>query len=106
MLPIRDFVCNLAVGGHTTSEILSEVERTFRIGAMSKSLSSHNPKKTVRTPEVIASVKALITSDRGITEAEIKEETGLSYVTVHKILSEDLRLVKKTAHWLPRLLTK
>ena len=55
-----------------------------------------NPKKTVQTPEVIASVEALIPSDRRITEAEIEEETGLSHGTIHKILSEDLRLVKKT----------
>ena len=65
-----------------------------------------NPKKTVQTPEVIASVEALIPSDRRITEAEIEEETGLSHGTIHKILSEDLRLVKKTAHWVPHLLTK
>ena len=107
MSPIRDFVSNLAVGGHNASEILSKVERTFGIGAMSKSQiyriifevksranmrdkRANNPKKIVRTPEVIASVEALIASDRRITEAEIKEETGLSHKTVHKILLEDL----------------
>ena len=37
MSPILNFISNLAVGGNNASEILSEVEQTFGIGAMSKS---------------------------------------------------------------------
>ena len=57
--------------------------------------------KTVRTPEVIASVEALVTSDRRISMKEIKEEIGISHGTVHQILTEDLNYSKKSARWVP-----
>ena len=36
MSPVREFVWNLAVGGHTAKEILLEVEKTFGKGGMKK----------------------------------------------------------------------
>ena len=38
MSPVRDFVVNLAIGGHSAKEILSEVQKTFGDKAMSLSL--------------------------------------------------------------------
>ena len=38
MTAVRDFVINLARGGHHRAEIMEEVLKTFGKGAMSKSL--------------------------------------------------------------------
>ena len=35
---------------------------------------------------------------------EIVAETGLTHAMVQRILSEDLRLSKKSVHWVPHLL--
>ena len=36
---------------------------------------------------------------------DIEEEIGISHGTVHQILTEDLNYSKKSARWVPRLLT-
>ena len=100
MSPVRAFVYNLAVGGHTAKEILSEVKKSFGKSAMKKpqvykiitevkasgdgaDLRGYNTPKRVRTPEVIASVEALVTSDRRLTLRELVEETGINKFTIH-----------------------
>ena len=62
--------------------------------------------KTARTPQNIASVEDIILRDRRVTMSEIEEETQIPHSTVHRIVTEDLGLSKKSARWVPRLLTE
>ena len=90
MTRVRDFVVDLANGGHSHNEIMEELDRTFGPKAMSKPAiykilhtinaggDATNQRGMgaafpVRTPEVIASVKAFIESDRHVTYVAIQE---------------------------------
>ena len=53
---------------------------------------------------VIASVEAIIISDRRLTVDEMSEELDIPHSTFHRILTEDLRPSKKAARWVPKLL--
>ena len=61
---------------------------------------------TVRTKAAKDAVEAVILDDRRSTMVKIEAETGFSHGTVQRILEEDLGLVKKSAHWVPRLLSE
>ena len=123
MSPPRDFAASLAVGGHSASEIFTEVQRSFPENFLSMSqvyriraevmkgsdMSDKRGKgstKTARTPQNIASVEDIILRDRRVTMSEIEEETQIPHSTVHRIVTEDLGLSKKSARWVPRLLTE
>ena len=122
MSPIRDFAVNLARGGHTYHEILEELEKTFGEKPMGKTQiyqiikecqtredmgdrRGENAKKRVRTMENIDAVRAVLKVDRCSKYLKIEEETGLSSGTIHRILDQDLGLVKKSARWVPKLLS-
>ena len=45
----------------------------------------------------IALIEELVTSDRRLMLAKMKEETGIPNATIHAILSEDLQMTKKSA---------
>lgn len=60
----------------------------------------------VQTPKVIASVLARIKSDWQVTVGELQQEFGLLRGTVHVLLLEDIGLVKKSARWVPCLLSE
>ena len=116
----REFTCSLAVGGHSAPEIVQELKKTFGPKALSLSqvyriiasvraggYTSQKGKATTETAQtrsVIASVEALVTSDRRLTVEEMSEELDIPYSTFHRILTEDLRLSKKAARWVPKLL--
>ena len=59
----------------------------------------------VRTPELIKSVRLFVESDRCATYLDIQETFQLTPPVVHALLHQDLELVKKSARWVPRLLT-
>ena len=122
MTRVRDFFVNLAIGGHSASEIEAEVAKTFQSKAMSLpqiykiirdvkagrgmgDQRAGNAVKTVRTVDMIEAVREFVTSDRRVTFSDIEEEFGLSRGTMANIMKDDLGLVKKSARWVPRLLS-
>jgi histone-lysine N-methyltransferase SETMAR len=64
-----------------------------------------NPKKTVRTASLIASIAAAVEADRRQCIKSLAAVHGVSVYTVHSILHKDLGLEKKSARWVPKLLS-
>jgi hypothetical protein len=62
--------------------------------------------KTKRTVNIVAAVTADIKEDRRLTCKELASSHGVSYGTMNKILHDDLGLVKKSARWVPNLLSE
>ena len=60
--------------------------------------------KFVRSPELIAEVKAAIEADRRVELRSLAEDFMVSYGTMQTIVTDDLKMVKKSARWVPRLL--
>ena len=65
----------------------------------------NNAKKTQRTAELVATVEAAISKDRRLTISELTAATGATTTTVFRVLTEDLGLVKKSALWVPKILS-
>ncbi len=59
----------------------------------------------MRTAALIASVAAAIEEDLRVTIESLAAAHGASLQTIPRILHEDLGLEKKTARWVPRLLS-
>ena len=51
-----------------------------------------------------AKVKELIKADRRLTVSILEERFGVSFSTIHKILTENLNMSRCSARWVPRLL--
>jgi hypothetical protein len=64
-----------------------------------------NPKKMVRTASLIASVATAIEDDRRLGVKYLVAAHGVSIYTIHSILHKDLGLEKKSAKWVPKLLS-
>ena len=60
---------------------------------------------TVKTPEKISEVLAMVMKDSRFTVRHIGETLGLTSTTVYEILKNDLQMTKVSARWVPRLLT-
>ena len=122
MTGVRDFVAGLAREGKSFKDIQETVKGAFRDQALKKTQiydiiklvkagkstadSRHlNSRKTKRTSSLIADVAAAIQDDARVTVDHLVEAFGVSHGTIHTILHEDLGLVKKSARWVPKLLT-
>ena len=57
------------------------------------------------TPENVAKVDSLISPDQSLTIDKVAIECGLSHITIHTIIHEDLGLSNLSACSVPRLLT-
>ncbi|CAF3931805.1 unnamed protein product [Rotaria sordida] len=57
------------------------------------------------TPENIEQVRLIIEDDLCVTIEEAQEQTGLSYGTTQRIITDHLQLTKITARYLPKQLT-
>lgn len=123
MPPVRDFVANLAHMAISANQVQDLVGQSFGKGSMSRSqinqilkaakegknMEDHhryNAKKTARTAANIEAVDATLSDNRRSNLIELKLETGLSDAIISGILNEDLGLVKKSACWVPHLLSK
>jgi hypothetical protein len=80
--------------------------KKVKAGESTADMRHLNPKKTVRTPEMIASVAATIEEDRHLSIETIAATHGVSEKTIFNILHQDLGLEKKSARWVPKLLSK
>ena len=119
----HDFAVDLAKAGKGFKEIKELVDRVYgskglkktaiyeiikkvKAGQNTDDLRRFNPKKTKRTADKIEEISTYIESDRRISIQELSSLSGLSYGTVSNVIHEDLGLVKKSARWVPRLLTE
>ena len=62
-------------------------------------------RKTGQSQGNIDQIKALVAADRRVTVSSLQAQTGLPHGTVHNILKKDLKLKKKCARFIPRVLT-
>ncbi len=65
-----------------------------------------NPKKTIRTPELITSIAVAIEKDHCLSMETIAAAHGVSEKTILNILHQDLSLEKKSVRWVPKLLSE
>ena len=122
MTAVWDFVVNLARAGHSANSILENVQKAFGPNFMGKTQvykilaavtdnkemadqRAGNAVKTVQTAEVIEAMRVFVEEGRRVTFTDIQDAFGLSAGTVNALLKEDLGLVKKSARWVPRLLS-
>ncbi len=122
MTEVLNFIAALARAGKGCKEIKSLVGAAYGDTAMSKSQINRiikavkegkntanqrhsSAKKTKRTGDVLASTAAAVVKDRRIMVRELAATHGLPIGTVHAILKEDLGLIKKSARWVPKLLS-
>jgi rubrerythrin len=118
-----NFVADLARAGNGYQEIKEMVDAAYVDQTLQKTaiytiikkvkarkstaeMRQLNPKKTLRTPELIASVAATIKEDHRLSMETIAAAHGVSEKTIFKILHQDLGLEKKSARWVPKLLSE
>lgn len=85
---------------------IKEWYNRFKNGQTSvKSESRSGRPSTSRNENVIEQVRTLVTEDRRLTVRELVEEIGISIGSVHSILTEDLKMRRVSAKFVPKLLT-
>ena len=115
-----DFCFRLGKTGAETYEML---QAAFGESCLSRSKTSEwysrfksgsrsfedNPRlgrpSTSHTEETVARVREIIRADRRLTIREVAEEVRIAFGTCQKILTEDLRMRRVTAKFVPRLRT-
>lgn len=122
MSTVHDFVAALARAGKGFAEIQDTTRKAYGDLALKKTAiydiikkvrdgkptadQRHcNAKKTKRSPDVVAAVAAAVKEDARRTVDQLALMVGVSHGTILNILHDDLGLVKKTARWVPKLLT-
>jgi hypothetical protein len=122
MSPIRDFVAGLARAGKTFKEIqkkpeaaygenalkksqIYEIIRAVKEGKVTEDQRQNNGRRKVRSPDFIAEIAAEVEDDRRITIQKLTATHGVCKRTIQLTLHEDLDLSKKSARWVPKLLT-
>ncbi len=78
--------------------------KNVKAGESTADMRHLNRKKTVRIPELIASVAAAIEEDHRLSMEAIAIAHGVSEKTIFNILHQDIGLEKKSARWVPKLL--
>lgn len=119
----HDFVVDLAKAGKSAKEIkaisdLSFGDKSLSISAIYRIVAKvkagenaedqrHlNAKRTKRTDDLVEAVRNHIASDARVTVEELMAEFDLSKGTIFNILHDDLNLTKKSARWVPKLLSE
>ena len=105
MKEIKEALSKAHPNGQLSERQIYRLIRQVKDGRDTEDQRKFNPKKTRRSVETIAAVQAAVESDRRTTIEELAAEFDLSVGTVHTILHEDLGLSKKSARWVPRLLS-
>ncbi len=77
------------------------IMKKVKAGKNTDDLRHENAKKTKRTANIAAAVAADIKEDRRLSVKELASYHGM----MNKILHDDLGLVKKSARWVPKLLS-
>ena len=75
-------------------------------GKETKDQRGTNRPRNVTTPDLIANVAVAIAEDGRLTVRELAKAYNTSYHSIHNILKNDLGLSKKSARWVPKLLSE
>jgi len=121
MTRAHDFAVDLAKAGMDAKDIQELIQKVhgnalslrqvYRIVKMVKTNEDpsdkrmFNAKKTVRTPDFIESVQAQIEADRRISIKMLACNMECSVGTISNTIHNDLGFVKKSARWVPKLLS-
>ncbi len=121
MSSVHDFIAALGRTNKTPVEIKSIMDESYGDKSLSisqvrrivaKVRKGEDPKdkrrglaRKVRTLNLIKAVREMVEADRRVTEADVFEAFGITSWCAHKVLVEDLGLSKRSARWVPRLLT-
>ena len=84
---------------------INHIIKAVKEGKNTSDQQHSNGKKMTRTADIIAAVAAAVEEDRRITVRQLASRFGLTVGTTHAILTEDLGLFKKSARWVPKLLS-
>jgi hypothetical protein len=123
MTKVCNFMSGLARAGKSANEIKILTDAAFgdksltktaiynilkkvKAGKTTNDLRHLNAKKNKRTQDIIAAVAADVNSDRRVTCMDLTTSHGVSYGTMQNILHQELGLVKKSAQWVPKLLSE
>jgi len=123
MTKVRDFVAGLARAGKPFGEIKNTTVAAYGDKALTRSQIYRiikavkegentddkrplNAKKTTRTLDLVAAVAAAVKEDARLNIAHLAAAHGVSQGTIFNILHEDLGLSKKSARWVPKLLSE
>jgi histone-lysine N-methyltransferase SETMAR len=123
MTKVHDFVAGLTRSGKSATEIKTTVDATYGDKALGltsiyyiikrvkagKTIDDHwhlSAKKTKRTADIVAAVAANVKEDRRVNCRDLAFAHGVSNGMMHNILQNDLGLVKNSARWVPKLLSK
>jgi histone-lysine N-methyltransferase SETMAR len=123
MTRIHDFVVDLAKGGKSFSEIkklvddvygdkalkktqIYEILKRVKLGKNTDDRRGFSKQKTTMTADLIAAVSAAVADDRRVSIQDLARAHGTSFGTISRILHSQLGLVKKSARWVPKLLSK
>ena len=122
MTRVHDFVCDLSKAGKSIREIMEIVEAAYpgkglslsqvyrlikavKEGKETKDMRGKDETKTIRTPHFIESVKADVEANRRTSVHQLAEWHAVSVGTIYNVLHGDLGLSKKSARWVPKLLS-
>ena len=123
MSPIRDFVATLARAGQDFKSIeemvkaaygnkglkktqIYEIIKKVKEGKTTVDQRTLNGKRRVRNPAFVADIAADVEKNRRVTVRKLALAHGVSNRTIHSTLHKDLNLAKKSARWVPKLLTE
>ena len=122
MTDVRNFVGRLAIAGKNCNEIKTLTEAAYGQQALKKTQiyeiirivkaggdfqdKRGGSREKARTAELIADIAADVERDGRVTIRDLATAYGVSNDTIHKILHDNLGLSKKSARWVPKLLSK
>ena len=123
MTKVKDFVADLAKAGKGLKEIKEMADTVYGDKSISSRQIYHllkqvkagentddrrrfNPQKTARTASLVAAVTTAVEADRRLCVRALAQALGTSRMTIHRILHDDLGLIKKSACWVPKLLSQ
>ena len=119
MTRVHYFVVDLAKGGKSFGDIKKLVDDVYGDMAlmktqiyeilkrvkMGKNTDDRKGFTKQKTADLIASVAAVVAEDRRVSIQDLARAHGPSYGTISRILHSQLGLVKKSARWVPKLLS-
>ena len=92
---------------HTVSRsLVFKWHKRFREGREDVTDDSGRGRKPSISTTLIETVSDVVQNDRRSTIRDICDETGGSYGAVQRILTETLNMHKRSARWVPRLLSQ
>jgi histone-lysine N-methyltransferase SETMAR len=84
---------------------LYDIMKKVKEGKPAADQRGFNTKRKIRNSAFVAEIAAEIESDRRVTVRKLARAHGVSTRTIHATLHGDLHLSKKSARWVPKLLS-